>query len=459
MTHIFSKTPASDVGVSISIKKNTRIMKYSIFNSVIVVECRHTLIYNSFSGRFVAIKNNILNLNNISIDEIKLNHPQLHQQLQKGGMIIENCVDETSMLKDRINNADNNKHEFILHINPTLDCNFNCWYCYENHITHSKMNESVIESTLRLISNILKNPDIKLLELGFFGGEPLMYFDSIARRIIEYSNSLCSLYHKEMRVHFTSNGSLLNERIVSFLSKFPCGFQITLDGGKKQHDETRYYHNGKGSYETIVKNILKLCSAKIAVIIRINYTQLNIDSVNSILDSFKTIPQEKRNLLRFDFQRVWQDSKRRTDETELKASKIRDNFRKEGYTVLTNYIPHNVNDSCYGDKTNHVLINYNGMAFGCTARDFTQENSIGVLDASGIIQYDTEKTKRRNQSKYSKPICRRCRIAPICGGGCKQRAMESMNSDGCTLGYSESDKDDIILDIFEYLYGLKAEKQ
>lgn len=107
------------------------------------------------------------------------------------------------------------------------------------------------------------------------------------------------------------------------------------------------------------------------MIIRVNYTSENIDSVGDILGSFVNLSPASKSLLRFDFQRVWQDRKDRNDETENKIRIIRDKFREEGFTVLANYLPHNVRSSCYGDKLNHTLINYNGDVFGCTARDFT----------------------------------------------------------------------------------------
>mgnify|MGYP007024197075 FL=1 len=55
-----------------------------------------------------------------------------------------------------------------------------------------------------------------------------------------------------------------------------------------------------------------------------------------------------------------------------------------------------------------------------------------------------------------KPVCRVCRIAPICGGGCKQRALESINDESCTLNYSEEDIDNIIKNIFEYSFKLNT---
>lgn len=166
---------------------------------------------------------------------------------------------------------------------------------------------------------------------------------------------------------------------------------------------------------------------------------------------FENLPVEARTLLKFDFQRVWQDNAK-NDCTEEQIKYIRDSFKSAGFIVLTNYIPRSVTNSCYGDKVNHVLINYNGDVFGCTARDFTRQNSIGVLDASGRIIYDEEKYTIREISKFSKSVCRKCRIAPICGGGCKQKAFEARNTPECTMGYSEADIDGIIIDLLEYRF-------
>ena len=59
---------------------------------------------------------------------------------------------------------------------------------------------------------------------------------------------------------------------------------------------------------------------------------------------------------------------------------------------------------------------------------------------------------KRNHSKLSKAICKKCRIAPICGGGCKQRAFESIDSEKCTFNYTDEDINNIIMDIFEYSF-------
>lgn len=427
-------------------------MKFSIYNSVIYIGGHHTLIYNSFAGKFVVIRNSKINIEDLSIEVLRKEQYSLYKQFEDANVIIEDQVDEVSLLKERIDKADNNIHEYILHINPTLDCNFRCWYCYENHISNSRMSDEVLESTLKYISSILNDKSIHTFELGFFGGEPLFYFNGIAKKIITHTQSLCSSLNKALHIHFTSNGFLLNGEIVEFLSKFSCGFQITLDGGGKVHDKIRFNKDNTGSFDTIIKNIFLLVHSKIDVIVRVNYTSENIDSIYAIYESFKKIDDSRKKYIKFDFQRVWQNRNDRFDETENKIKEIRRKFRDASFNVLANYIPHDVGNSCYGDKINHVLINYNGDVFGCTARDFTPENRIGYIDCLGGIHYDNYTVSKRNQSKLSKAICKICRIAPICGGGCKQRAFEDLDSEECTFHYSEKEIDDIITDIFEYSF-------
>lgn len=429
-------------------------MKYSIFTSTIVVERKHTLLFNSLSNKFVVVRNNVINdIKSIPIDQLASDFPSLYEQNVKAGIVVEDSVDELSILHKQIDKTDNNNSEFILHVNPTLDCNFNCWYCYESHVHHSKMNDDMVDATKLFIDSVLKRPQIKSFSLGFFWGEPLFHFNKVSKEIIKHTADECLKSNVIFQVNFTSNGALITEDIVKFLSQYPCGFQITLDGGKPYHDKTRFGKNGVGSFDTIVKNIKLLLQTGINVIVRINYTAANIDSVLTVFDSFKNISEAEKKFARFDFQRVWQDRNDNVfDDTEKKITWIRNIFRDAGFAVITNYILQGVVQSCYGDKINHLLVNYNGDVYGCTARDFNKENRIGYIDLSGVVYFDKQKLEIRNNSKLSKAICKSCRIAPLCCGGCKQRAMEGLSFESCTFGYSEEKKDRIILDIFEHSF-------
>ncbi len=54
--------------------------------------------------------------------------------------------------------------------------------------------------------------------------------------------------------------------------------------------------------------------------------------------------------------------------------------------------------------------------------------------------------------KLSKSVCRQCRIAPLCMGGCCQRNYETQDKHGCTHGFSDEDMDNLLLDRFKSLY-------
>src|SRR5690606_8881292 len=113
--------------------------------------------------------------------------------------------------------------------------------------------------------------------------------------------------------------------------------------------------------------------------LRINYTEKNVDGTYKIAEEFADIDRERaRQYLLFDFHRVWQDDK--VDDTSVILDSNVDLIRKNGFSVSGNYTPNAVKDSCYADKRNSAVINYNGDIFKCTARDFTTVQRAGYLN-------------------------------------------------------------------------------
>lgn len=429
-------------------------MKYSHYNSVITISGRHTLIYNSLTEKFIVFKNKsvILNDGGEKIDGKDVDLPDFNRMIE-AGVIIDDDVDEPQKLLNLISEMEDNRNEYILHINPTLDCNFRCWYCYENHLQGSVMSGDTINATRSFISKLLDSrPEIKVLRIGFFGGEPLLHFNDTVRPILEYAKSMTDSHGVRLTCNFTSNGSLVNDDYIGFLKDFNPGFQITLDGGKESHDKVRFHKGGRGSYDDILSAVTRLAENGADIILRINFTSANLGTVAGICEDLRHLPEKARRNIRIDLQRVWQDRTTGKDETEDRALEMRHMFTQAGFHVIPNYIPSHVRYPCYGDKRNHVLINYDGRLFGCTARDFNEANSIGHLSESGTLIFDKARYERRFNAKMARAACRTCRIAPVCGGGCRQRAMETDGSGTCVFNYSEKDKDDIVLDIFEHCY-------
>jgi len=426
-------------------------MKYSFFNTIIPISKVHTLIYNSLSEKFIVFKNKSVIIREGGEKALSEDYGiSDYKRLQEAGAIISDDTDEIERLSNLISAMENNNDEYILHINPTLDCNFRCWYCYENHLSGSRMSPDITDAVKRFIhKTISSNKELKKFHLGFFGGEPFLYFDKTVRPILSYARDIAERYGVRLSCNFTTNGSLIRKKDIEFLKDFNPGFQITLDGGRECHDKVRFHKGGKGSYHEIISVVRTLAEYDANVILRINFTSDNLESVKDIYEDLATVPDNMKSRIKIDLQRVWQDRKTRKDHTEGEALETRHMFTEHGFIVVPNYIPSNVRQPCYGDKKNHILINFDGKLFGCTARDFNDRYSIGYLSGTGELIIDRERADRRRKAKFSKTICKTCRIAPLCGGGCCQRAMEASDKDICIYNYSEKDKDDIVLDIFE----------
>lgn len=432
-------------------------MKESRYNSVIRLSDNKVMLYNAMKDAFLVVRVQKEADNNF-LQKLYDGSDDYRRQLEEAGMFLCDDVDEVQEVNDIIRRTDNDDSFFMLHINPTLDCNFRCWYCYEEHKKGSGMASDMLESIYRLIDcEVGARRDRKNFRLAFFGGEPLLKFDDVVRPLIEYAEDVCG-ETTQLFVSFTSNGALLTDEIIDFLKQYDCSFQITLDGGKEDHDKTRFAKGGIGSFDVIISNIKKLVESGIRCVCRVNYTEKNHRDALNLSDCFADVATENRSLLRVDYQRVWQDRRRGEEETEseirLDAS-VREaigRFREAGFGVSYHKPQGGIWDSCYADKRNHLLVNYNGDVFLCTARDFKPENRAGYLKPDGTVCWENDALERRMNCKFIRKVCYECRIAPLCGGGCRQQAMEHHGDERCLYGYTDDDIDGIILNRFENLY-------
>lgn len=429
-------------------------MKLSVYNSFIAIDKKNALLYNAKVDKFIILTQPAIKSYFKGANYICENNPELFSQLQEITAIIDDDTDEVLNLRKSIKDVVENDDLFELHINPTLDCNFNCWYCYEKHLKGSQMNTETIEATKIFIKNTLVKKNLKNFHLSFFGGEPLLYYNRVALPIINYCQDECEKKGICLSIHFTSNGYLVNKHIINDLSKRNTTFQITLDGDKNNHNKTRFLKDGQGSYDKICNNIKELASQKVYICLRINYTLQNIQSVFSIHDTFKDIPIESKKYIVIDFQRVWQDNENEDINNMLENNRLKlfRLFQNSGFKVSYHKIHNSAKVPCYADKRNNILINYDGNVYSCTARNFTKDNSEGVLQADGSIKWISNKKEKRLASKFNRKECQLCRIAPICGGGCTQNAIENAQNPGCLRGLNEQDIDKLILERFEFMF-------
>ncbi len=429
-------------------------MKYSIYNTILPLSEKLGLVYSGATDQFVVYKRSLTPLlHSLSADRLATEASGLYSELVKCGAVISDEKDEFENLMSYCKEIEYTTKSYRLIVNPTIDCNFKCWYCYEDHIVGSKMDTDVLNRVLLLISNILsKHSELETFNLSFFGGEPLLYYNEIVRPILNHCRQECLRYNVRLTVGFTSNGYLIDDAIVSHLMEEnePKSFQITLDGNRERHNRTRFPIRGEGSYDRILSNINLLLKNDIEVILRINYTVANILSVREILKDINILDKDKHKLLTISFHRVWQDYRVH----ELPESVLTDTvelFRKEFNNVSDAFSMNNMRIPCYADLVNEAVINFDGNVFKCTARDFSAENKCGILSKDGNIIW-TKNIESRLKAKLSRPICHTCRLLPLCGGGCSQKSVESNGMNICIEGLTSEDMDKVVMQRFYNCY-------
>ncbi|MBB6463542.1 radical SAM/SPASM domain-containing protein [Flammeovirga kamogawensis] len=375
------------------------------------------------------MKELLISAQNEGITKLKDFHPSFYNYLIEEEFIIEDELDELQKVKDLSYKIDNTEENFVLTINPTMNCNFKCWYCYESHINDSKLGFNIIDSIKKLIDNLLKKEKLKHITLSFFGGEPLLYFYQSVIPLIDYLVEKCIEYKKSQNISFTTNGYLINRKFIKyFIQKgLFISLQITLDGYGEEHNKVRYVSKTKGSYNEIISNIHNLLEHdNFSVRARINYTADNINNCFKIIEDFSSLPNFKRKRLLFDFHRVWQDDQ--NDNISKTVDKNMSIIHQNGFKALSSYSVDNVKNSCYADKINSATINYNGDLFKCTARDFVTQNREGYLSKDGILIWENNSLERRMNAKFKNKPCLECKILPLCNGGCSQHAIEHIES-------------------------------
>lgn len=424
-------------------------MKYKIskFNTAIYFEGK-VIYHNSLTNKFMLLEPILYDLiiasKNEDVSKLKDFHPTLFKELIRLGFIVDSNKDEIKKVKELIKTIDNTNKYYRLIINPTMNCNFKCWYCYENHINNSKVSKNTLKSIINLIKNIVSNDELETFDISFFGGEPLLHYNKTVKPIIQKAIEITPK-KINLNITFTTNGLLITDEMINEFVKFKISnLQITLDGNKDLHDKVRYISKNKGSYSKIVDNIKKLVKNKISVTMRINYTTDNFNSIISIVDDFNDLAVGFKKRIIVSLHRVWQD-----EYTFLDTSSLIRKFKKEGFNITDSAVSDTVRYSCYADKRNQATINYNGDVFKCTARDFTSETKEGVLDENGNINWSERQEFRLNAKLKNKP-CLECSILPICGGGCSQHALEALqaNKEYCVHNFDEERKKNLVKNIF-----------
>lgn len=387
------------------------------------------------------------------LDRFKQEYPDDFDKLKQMGYIIDSDLDELAYLKYMNKTATYGNNGYTILINPTLECNFRCWYCYEEH-NKGHMSDATIEKIKLHLKRKIENREINLLNLGWFGGEPLLYFDEVVYPISKFAKQLMEENNIPFHNSITTNAYCINDDMIEKMQEIGMSyFQITLDGNRERHNKIRNC-SGKPTYDIIIQNIIKICQNidGVRITLRINYDDVTFK--NNAEDILHDFPESVRSKLFIDMHRVWQTLKIHNDNINSYDEKLDQfvvNARNNGYSIRCHGILFaGVYTNCYVCKTNFACINFDGKIYKCTACSFTENDCFGELMDNGEICWNVSRiSKLYGYSPLENPQCMECKHLPICLGPCPKHYMNNNHKIACVFDALERKPELRIIDFYE----------
>ncbi|WP_299493941.1 radical SAM protein [uncultured Shewanella sp.] len=278
---------------------------------------------------------------------------------------------------------------FHLILFPTEQCNFRCVYCYED-FEIGAMEPWLIQAIKQFLDN--KIPQLKVLSLSWFGGEPLLAKNTLFE-LAEYAFKLAKNNNVKLKGDLTTNGLLLDIKTLKRLAELnQASFQISIDGDAEHHDTTRITRTGKGSFDKIWNRLLDASNTDLDFLInlRVHVTALNQASVHHFCKRYEQhLKHDKRFKLFFKAIEDLGGEKQEKLTTLLDAGKPREVAAElqQQYSP----VPDKGNYICYAAKPNSLAIRANGNLNKCTVALKDDHNHIGKILPNGRLEVANEK--------------------------------------------------------------------
>ncbi len=316
------------------------------------------------------------------------------------------------------------------------DCNLSCAYCFASQGsfggTPSLMSEETGKAAIDFLLEASK--DRKYLDVDFFGGEPLLSFNTV-KAVLLHALREGEKRGKEFRFTLTTNCVLLDDEKIKFLVDHGVSLILSIDGRSEVHDRMRKTRGGHPTYSHAAeraKAAVRLKGGK-GYFIRGTYTKFSLDfdeDVKSLYDEgFRYISLEPAvgegpwGLSLEDLEAANQ-SYARLIEFWLDCHRRKDPFEFYHFNLgLRHGLCKERRMTGCGAGYEYIAVTPEGEIFPCHQLVGKHEFSMGNI-RDGILRKDL--ISRFLMSRVPmKPDCVSCWARYLCGGGCHARAAYS----------------------------------
>ncbi|WP_053958058.1 radical SAM/SPASM domain-containing protein [Sulfobacillus thermosulfidooxidans] len=394
------------------------LVNWSRYNVIVPSGEMRWLLYNTATARLLAFKADPQPIQAYYEEGNELFAG--HEKLYNLGFLVDQSINELSVVRNEFDRLKDPRSQSLL-ILPTEQCNFRCVYCYEEFIK-PKMAPDIRQGLITWVRN--HAPQWNDFSVAWFGGEPLVAYD-VVHELSEAFIDICSSTRCHYRASMTTNGYLLKfDRVQQLHELGVHRYQITLDGVEDKHDIKRHLISGKGTYDTIMQNLMDIHHSELDVSITI---RMNIDQNNGphLYRLIEVLAEKLEGDSRFQFSIHLIGKWGGRNDNNLSVYEQNDGVCT--LTKVTQYgiekglntgffeqmLPHT---PCYAAMPNSLVIGSDGIVYKCTVAFDNPINHVGKLYPDGRLDINEQYFAQWVVDGATDSSCQSCQVHPMCHG-------------------------------------------
>ena len=148
-------------------------------------------------------------------------------------------------------------------------CNLRCTYCYTGAKFQRPMPEAIGTTAIdRALASLAAGGT---LQLGFFGGEPLVEA-GLVQRLIAHARRRAATARCGVELSLTTNGTQTSDEAWSVMTDPAMDLAVSHDGHPEVHDHDRIFADGRGTSAAVLATIGRLAAMdnpfRVAMVVR-----------------------------------------------------------------------------------------------------------------------------------------------------------------------------------------------
>lgn len=301
----------------------------------------------------------------------------------------------------------------------TEACNLSCTYCYV-HQGARAMDEAVGIAAVEAVFHSAVAHGYRAVKLKYAGGEPTLVWPLIPV-LHHYAQDLAARTGLDLRATLLSNGTRLTISMLNWLAGNNVRLMVSLDGIGLGHDVQRPFADGRGSFDSLARNLDLALASHVAPYLSVTVTGRNVaglaDTVRFALErdlafhlNFSRAPEDVAQVQNPAEQAHWIEGLR----AAFAVATTYPGRRIDTLLDLATFAaPHNY--PC-GAGRNYLAVDPTGRIAHCQMRLEASVTDIWTDDPLAAIR--AENNGFSNLPVDTKSTCRTCPWRHVCAGGC-----------------------------------------